>query len=91
MGLFPIGGAKATAMARKGSLVGLLTFAFMLGFGTTVAEPALIVIAVEAAGIAGQAGTIENTEEAEASYALGLRMTVAVSVGVALVVGVFEF
>ncbi|MDE0992164.1 MAG: DUF1538 family protein [Rhodospirillales bacterium] len=91
MGLFPIGGAKATAMARKGSLVGLLTFAFMLGFGTTVAEPALIVIAVEAAGIAGQAGTIENTEEAEASYALGLRMTVAVSVGAALVVGVFEF
>ena len=72
-------------------MVGLLTFAFMLGFGTTVAEPALIAIAVEAAGIAGQADAIENTEEAEASYALDLRMTVAVSVGAALVVGVFEF
>jgi len=81
----------ATTMARKGSLDGFLTFIFMLGFGTTVAEPALIAVAVEAAGIAGQAGAIENTEEAEASYALGLRMTVAVSVGAALTVGVFEF
>ena len=43
------------------------------------------------AGIAGQADAIENTEEAKASYAFGLRMTVAVSVGAALVVGVFEF
>lgn len=90
MGLFPIGEAMATAMARKGSLVGLLSFAFMLGFGTTVAEPALIAIAAEAAGIAGQAGAIENTKEAQESYAFGLRMTVAVSVGAALVVGVFR-
>ena len=43
------------------------------------------------AGIAGQADAIENTEEAKASYAFGLRMTVAVSVGATLVVGVFEF
>ena len=90
MGLFPIGEAMATAMTRKGSLVGLLTFAFMLGFGTTVAEPALIAVAAEAAEIAGKAGAIEDSIEARESYAFGLRMTVAVSVGAALVLGVFR-
>jgi len=90
MGLFPIGEAMATAMTRKGSLVGLLAFAFMLGFGTTVAEPALIAVAAEAADIAGQAGAITDSIESKESYAFGLRMTVAVSVGAALVLGVFR-
>lgn len=90
MGLFPIGEAMATAMTRKGSLIGLLVFAFLLGFGTTVAEPALIAVAAEAAEIAGLGGAIGNTEEAKNSYAFGLRMTVAVSVGAALVLGVFR-
>jgi len=90
MGLFPIGEAMAKAMTHKGSLVGLLVFAFMLGFGTTVAEPALIAVAAEAADIAGQAGAIENNAEARESYAFGLRMTVALSVGAALVLGVFR-
>ena len=48
-GLFPIGEAMADAFAHKGSLTALLTFAFCLGFGTTVAEPALIAVAAEAA------------------------------------------
>lgn len=90
MGLFPIGEAMATAMSRKGSLTGLLIFAFLLGFGTTVAEPALIAVAAEAADIAGQAQSIVNSDEAKASYAFGLRMTVAVSVGAALVLGVYR-
>ncbi|MBT6095395.1 MAG: DUF1538 domain-containing protein [Rhodospirillaceae bacterium] len=90
MGLFPLGEAMAQAMTRKGSLVGLLSFAFVLGFGTTVAEPALIAIADEAAEIAGQAGAIANNIEAKADYAFGLRMTVALSVGAALVLGVFR-
>lgn len=45
MGLFPIGESMAYAFARKGSVFWLLLFAFSLGFGTTVAEPALIAIA----------------------------------------------
>ena len=90
MGLFPLGEAMAQAMTRKGSLAGLLVFAFVLGFGTTVAEPALIAIADEAAEIAGQAGAIANSVEARADYAFWLRATVAFSVGVALVVGVFR-
>jgi hypothetical protein len=90
MGLFPLGEAMAQAMARKGSLVGLLSFAFVLGFSTTVAEPALIAIAAEAAEIAGQGEAIANTAAAKSDYAFGLRLTVALSVGIALVLGVFR-
>ena len=90
MGLFPIGEAMAEAFAKKGSLWWLLAFAFALGFGTTVAEPALIAVGAEAASVAGKAGFIADTAEAKGSYAFNLRMTVAVSVGVALVVGVFR-
>jgi len=90
MGLFPIGEAMAQAMARKGSLTMLLAFAFALGFGTTVAEPALIAVAAEAATIAGQGGAIADTAQAKDSYAFWLRITVALSVGAALVLGVFR-
>ncbi len=81
MGLFPIGEAMAGALTRKGSLFWLLAFAFLLGFGTTVAEPALIAVAAEAAKAAA---------EAQEDYALGLRMTVAFSVGIAILLGVFR-
>lgn len=88
MGLFPIGESMAHAFARKGSVFWLLTFAFALGFGTTVAEPALIAVAEEASRVAAQAGQIDNDEAAMSSYASGLRITVALSVGFAIVVGV---
>ena len=55
-GLFPIGEGMAYDFARKGSVLWLLIFAFMLGFGTTVAEPALIAVAHEAAEVAAQGG-----------------------------------
>ncbi len=90
MGLFPIGETMAYAFARKGSLPWLLLFAFALGFGTTIAEPALIAVAGEAASIAADSGVIAATEEARREYALGLRITVALSVGVAIVLGVFR-
>lgn len=90
LGLFPIGESMAQAFARKGSAFWLLTFAFALGFGTTVAEPALIAVAAEAARIAAQGGMIETTEQAQADYATGLRLTVAVSVGLAIVLGVLR-
>ena len=54
LGLFPIGQSMANAFARKGSLFWLLLFAFSLGFSTTVAEPALIAVAAEAAEVAAQ-------------------------------------
>ncbi len=89
-GLFPLGEAMAGAFARKGSLAWLLVFAFALGFGTTVAEPALIAVAAEAARAAAEAGVVAPDEGARAAYADGLRYTVAVAVGVALVIGVFR-
>ncbi len=90
MGLFPIGESMAYAFARKGSLFWLLTFAFALGFGTTVAEPALIAVAAEAADVAAGGGVIEDAVAAREGYAFGLRMSVALSVGVALVIGVLR-
>jgi hypothetical protein len=81
MGLFPLGEAMAYDFALKGSLAWLLVFAFALGFGTTVAEPALIAVAGEAAAA---------DEASMDRYAFGLRMTVALSVGLAVLVGVYR-
>ncbi len=90
IGLFPLGETLAYAFARKGSLTWLLLFAFALGFGTTVAEPALIAVAKEAAHIAAEGHVIDTTHQARANYAFGLRLTVALSVGIAIVIGVLR-
>lgn len=90
MALFPIGEEMAYNFVLKGNLWWLLIFAFTLGFGTTVAEPALIAISEEAARVAASGMVIENTIEAKGSYATGLRLTVALAVGIALVAGVFR-
>ena len=88
--LFPIGENLAHSLARKGSVFWLFTFAFVLGFGTTIAEPALLAVAEEAAEVAVGAGVIADNQEALDSYALGLRLVVALSVGVALLLGVLR-
>ncbi len=76
LGIFPIGEGLAVDFAKKGSVFWLLTFAFTIGFATTVAEPALIAIANKAALISH--GLID---------AFWLRMTVALSVGFAIALG----
>lgn len=88
--LFPIGEDLAHSLARKGSAFWLFTFAFVLGFGTTIAEPALLAVAEEAAEVAVGAGAIPDSEEAVSNYASGLRLVVALSVGVALLLGVLR-
>lgn len=90
LGLFPIGESMAYDFARKGSLFWLLTFAFALGFGTTVAEPALIAVSDEAAEVAATGGMIASDDEAKHRYATGLRYTVAISVGFAVLIGVLR-
>lgn len=90
MGLFPIGENMAQAFARKGSVLWLFVFSFCLGFGTTIAEPALTAVANEAAEVAAEGGMIADTQQAMLSYANGLRLTVALSVGVAIVLGVLR-
>jgi hypothetical protein len=88
LGLFPLGENLARAFVKKDSVAWLLLFALALGFGSTVAEPALIAIAARAAEVVAQGGLIGNTNNAQNSFAFALRMVVAVSVGVAVVIGV---
>ncbi len=88
--LFPIGENMAHALSRKGSLFWLLLFAFMLGFATTVAEPALIAVAAKAGDIAVKGGLLENNPAVISSYATGLRLSVAFSVGFAILLGVLR-
>lgn len=90
MGLFPIGESMAHALARKGSVFWLMVFAFLLGFGTTIAEPALTAVAAEAAEVAAEGGMIPMAMEAQDRYANGLRITVALSVGFAIMLGVLR-
>jgi len=80
----------AEEFARKGSLFWLLLFAFTLGAGTTVAEPALIAVTREGAKAVAEAGLIENISASIDRYALGVRLTVALSVGAAIVLGVLR-
>jgi hypothetical protein len=90
IGLFPIGEAMAEAFARKGSLFWLLLFGFGLGFSTTIAEPALIAITKEAAVVAAKGKFIGSDAASMKTYALGLRIVVALSVGVAILVGLIR-
>jgi len=79
VGIFPVGEGLASEFAHKGSTFWILIFGFMVGFGTTIAEPALIVIADKAASISS--GRIDATI---------LRTVVAFSVGFAIVLGVWR-
>ena len=90
MALFPLGETLANALATKGSLPLLIVFAFGLGFGTTVAEPALIAVGEEAAAVLAAAGVIATDPASQSQYADSLRYTVAVSVGASLVIGVWR-
>jgi uncharacterized membrane protein (DUF2068 family) len=78
----------AFAFVKKGSIIWLLVFSFALGFGTTVAEPALIAVANEAANVAQLGGLIKEIELQP--YAQMLRYTVAISVGFSVLLGVLR-
>jgi len=79
IGIFPVGEGLAKDFAKSGSTVWILIFGFMIGFGTTIAEPALVVVAEKAAAISS--GRIDADI---------LRYVVALSVGFAILLGVFR-
>jgi hypothetical protein len=79
VGIFPVGEGLASDFAHRGSTFWIMLFGFMIGFGTTIAEPALIVIADKASHIS--AGRIDSDI---------LRSVVAFSVGFAIVIGVYR-
>ena len=90
LSLLPLGETMAYDFAKKGNLFWLLAFAFCLGFSAAIAEPALVTIADKAAMSASLKHIIEPTGMASAHYALGLRLTVAISVGLAILIGVLR-
>ncbi len=79
IGIFPVGEGLARDFAKSGSTIWILIFAFAIGFGTTIAEPALAVIADKAAAISS--GRIDANI---------LRYVVALSVGFAILLGVYR-
>ncbi len=79
IGVFPVGEGLARDFAKYGNMKWVLVFGFLIGFGTTIAEPALAVIADKAASISS--GRIDATI---------LRLVVAGSVGFAIFLGVFR-
>jgi len=88
--LFPIGERVAAQFAKKGNIFWLILFGFLLGFSTTIAEPALSVIAQKAGQLFANSGSIPKQDSAISSFVYGLRLTVAVSVGIATAVGVIR-
>jgi len=90
LGLFPIGEGMAHEFARKGSVPWLILFAFALGFGTTFAEPALIAISEKAAILRWPNAMTEADQVSIRGFAMSLRITVAIAVGLALVIGVIR-
>ncbi len=79
IGIFPVGESLARDFAKHGSMWWVLFFGFLIGFGTTIAEPALAVIADKAASISS--GRIDSNI---------LRLVVAGSVGFAILLGVYR-
>jgi len=90
--LFPVGKIMATQLSDPAfigideneavdwiSYYWIYIFAAMIGFSTTIAEPALIAVSIKADEVS--AGTINQ---------LGLRITVAIGVAVALALGTFR-
>ncbi len=77
LGLFPIGESLAYSLSQKGSLFWLLLFAFALGFSTTIAEPALIAVAADAARVMSLEGVIQP--ESTNQFALHVRVAVALA------------
>ncbi len=90
LALFPMGETLAYALARRGSVVWLVVFAFLLGFGSTIAEPAVTAVSGEAAATSAAAGFIADDEAARGLFALGLRISIALAVGCALILGVLR-
>lgn len=88
MGLFPIGENLSFALTKKGSAFWLFSFSFLLGFSTTIAEPALIAVTQEAGRVAVEGGLISESEQF--NYSIGLRISVAISVGLAILLGVIR-
>ncbi len=85
MSLFPLGDSLIKALTYKGNIWLLVAFAFCVGTGSTIAEPALIAVTEEAA----QAAFAHLGEIAIQRNAYIFRLSCGTAVGVALTTGMF--
>lgn len=79
LGLFPIGESIAKSLIEKDSLFFIYLFAFLIGFGTTMAEPALVAVIKQA--------------DRYATVRLNvfiIRLLVALGVGCGILVGTYK-
>jgi len=79
MGLFPIGETIALQLTGMGNNLLIYLFAFLIGFSTTMAEPALLAIAIKAEEITE--GNIKQNV---------LRMVVALGVAIGISLGAYR-
>jgi hypothetical protein len=79
MGLFPIGETIALQLTGMGNNLLIYLFAFLIGFSTTMAEPALLAIAIKAEEISE--GNIKQNV---------LRIVVALGVAVGIALGAYR-
>ncbi|KUG57291.1 hypothetical protein AVL61_14270 [Kocuria rosea subsp. polaris] len=79
LGLFPIGTMMAEQLIERGAPALILLFALLIGFATTMAEPALVAIGEQAE--AASPGRIRGSV---------LRIVVAVGVAVGITLGVYR-
>jgi len=79
MGLFPIGETIAFQLTDRGNNLLIYLFAFMIGFSTTMAEPALLAIAIKAEEISE--GNIKQNV---------LRIVVALGVAIGIGLGSYR-
>ncbi|WP_026534611.1 DUF1538 domain-containing protein [Arthrobacter sp. H14] len=79
LSVFPVGKNLANQFVRRGALGLLLPFGFAIGFAASIAEPAVIAVAQQAQFVSD--GRIN---------AMTLRLVIAVSVGLVLVLGIMR-
>jgi len=79
MGLFPIGESLAISLTKTNNNPLIYLFGFLIGFATTMAEPALIAIAIKAKEVSK--GLINDKI---------LRLTVALGVGTGIALGAYR-
>ena len=79
LGLFPIGESIAGSLVDMNSVFFILLFAFLVGFGTTMAEPALVAVIKQA----------DKYSELSLNVTL-IRILVAVGVGFGILLGTYK-
>jgi len=87
LGLMPLGEAIGNVLPRRSKLPSILVFAFLIGIGATLAEPAIAVLKAAGSGVepaqAPLLYSLLNEFSGQLVAAVGLGVGVAVALGIA--------